>query len=901
MIKKVSSSDLELNSFQSKVVFKSSKMITSPGLVSTFPSNYSSENIKANYMPISFKGKEDAYGKKQAKEAASVQTKKAPKVSLNKNFLRIMVSDLPQNAVLQGNYYNQLSDDVAVLLGSDKYALLVKDKDVEPELFVHNFARNFKEGKYAGSGLKIKNSDVVYINDPVMALKELVGGMFSEEFGTKPSPKTKETASKSVISMLSELSLKDKKQKIIFINDFETFINANKASSAKTVKNYFSDLLPGVFIVGMLKKETVDAMDEAVKNKPASEHELYGVKKLPLEGLNTDQAVDFFKNNPNLIKNILGKYKQTNLSISPNGVRELVELSSKAESSLPNSALEMLKLVASAKVNETKMIFAKPNLTISSSDVIDFSRNHSQIVEGLKPKAGRFNIAENVSTRLTDVGGISTIKDDIDDLVSFLRNPKTYEGKPPKGILLEGDPGTGKTLLARAIAGESRTPFFKASGSEFVEMYVGTGAARVRELFANAKKAAEKSPNKTAIIFIDEFDALAKTRSSGGHNDERESTLNQFLVEMDGFDNKESKTKIIMIAATNRRDTLDSAAIRQGRFDDIFTIPNPSTDADRLEILNIHAKKIKFENEAEKAKILEQTSRITDGMSPAEMAGVMQKAQKVVQRRKDNKFMTYNDVVEGFLQVEAGPKGRGINETPLKDIIKTVRHEGGHAVVMDALQSHLGEKISFITLNPRGDFLGAVFHNGRKTNYDFKSVIVSAASSYAGGLAEPEYKVSGYSAGVRGDAEHATRIIGKAITEWTLGVNTPPLSMKVENEDGSVNKFSEYLLSRNGDKIDKDMKLFSTTAKKIAQMLIDFHKDFLDEYVNRFEKNVGKGGCDLSGEEFRNLRQAWLAKTGKTEQEKQLLKKIDNILDAAYNSNKDIFTKTFKKITRVLK
>lgn len=466
---------------------------------------------------------------------------------------------------------------------------------------------------------------------------------------------------------------------------------------------------------------------------------------------------------------------------------------------------------------------------------------------------------------------------------------------------MEGEPGTGKTLLARAIAGESRTPFFKASGSEFVEKFVGVGAARVRELFANARKAAEKSPNKTAVVFIDEFDALAKARANGGHNEEREATLNQLLVELDGIDNKESKTNIVVIAATNRKDVLDPAAIRQGRFDDTFKISSPNTDRARLEILNIHAKKIKFENDAEKLNILEKASRIMDGMSPAEIAGVLKKAEKIVYRRPENRFMTYNDIVEGFLQIEAGPKDRGVSETPLKDILKTVRHEGGHAVVMDSLQTYLGQKISFITLNPRGDFLGAVFHNNRKTNYDFKSVIVSAASNYAGGIAEPEYKASGYTAGVRGDAEHATQIIGKAITEWTLGINTPPLSMKIDPEDPSASKLSEYLLNRNAPKIDKDMSLFSNTANKIAQLLVEFHKDFLDEYVKNFESNVGKGGCDLSGEEFHNLRQAWLVKTNKVEQEKQLLKKISNMLDDAYNSNKGFFTRTTKKISRIIK
>jgi ATP-dependent metalloprotease FtsH len=672
------------------------------------------------------------------------------------------------------------------------------------------------------------------------------------------------------------------------------------------MKDYLSTMFPNLNIIGVVNdglfKEPEDAIerqkDKENREKQTLLKEFANMSHIELKGLNTAQAKDFIRNNPKYLKHTLNQHLSTSMKIEDDAMSNLVEKAAiKMDMALPTSAKVALDRLTFAKVNETDLAHkdSLEPVIISSQDVDNFFDRHSVVMEEFKPKAGQFTLAENIKTKLSDVGGISSIKQEIqEDLIEYLKNPEKFteeRGTAPKGVLLEGPPGTGKTLLARAIAGESNTPFISASGSEFVEMYVGVGAKRVRELFKAARDAAENSPNHTSIVFIDEFDALARARSNEGGNREAEQTLNQLLCEMDGFNNKESKTKVVVIAATNRKDMLDKAAIRPGRFDDVFKVDNPRTEQDRLEIMNIHAKKLNFASEEEKTKILKDTAKLTDGMSGAELAGVMNRAKRIVAKRPDNKVVTYNDMVEAYLQTIAGPVQKNAPERPIEDIIETVRHEGGHATVIDCLNPLLGDKINFITLDKRGNFLGAVFRKPSEMMPNIRSVILSAAVGYAGGLAEPEFDKIGRGAGVSQDVSQATRLFRKAITEWGQGVYTPPITMvpNSHENDTQSNAFYDTLRASNQTNIAKDIALFSATASAIAAMVNNFHKGFLDEYVDNFKANAGKGGNSLSGAEFSKLRHDWVVKNGKLKAEKQMLAKIDKMLTRVMNKNKNIF------------
>merc|ERR1711991_258568 len=292
-----------------------------------------------------------------------------------------------------------------------------------------------------------------------------------------------------------------------------------------------------------------------------------------------------------------------------------------------------------------------------------------------------------------DVAGIDEAKEELEEIVEFLRNPQKFSklgGKIPRGALLVGPPGTGKTLLARAIAGEAGVPFFTISGSDFVEMFVGVGASRVRDMFEQGKK------NSPCIIFIDEIDAVGRHRGAGlgGGNDEREQTLNQLLVEMDGFDTNEG---VIIIAATNRKDVLDPALLRPGRFDRQVVVPNPDIKG-RNKILNVHAKKTPLGPDVDARTI----ARGTPGFSGADLANIVNEA-ALLAARKNKKNVSMIEFEEAKDKVMMGSERRSMVMTE-DEKEKTAYHEAGHALVMLNAKGH--EPLHRVTIIPRGRALG---------------------------------------------------------------------------------------------------------------------------------------------------------------------------------------------------
>jgi len=313
---------------------------------------------------------------------------------------------------------------------------------------------------------------------------------------------------------------------------------------------------------------------------------------------------------------------------------------------------------------------------------------NSQAMNFGKSKAKLYGI-DKERVVFDDIAGNDSAKQDLEEVVDFLKHPKKYESlgaKIPKGVLLVGNPGTGKTMLARAVAGEANVPFFSISGSEFVEMFVGVGASRVRDLFAKAKK------NAPAIIFIDEIDAVGRKRGSGmgGGHDEREQTLNQILVEMDGF---EAGTNVIILAATNRADVLDPALLRPGRFDRHTTISLPER-RDREAILKVH-----FKNKPTDSSVnLDKLAAKTAGSSGADLANIANEA-AIIAARRNAKHISNNDLTEAFEKVAIGPerKTKVMNE---KEKEMTAYHEAGHAVVGHVLPD--SDPVHKITIIPRG-------------------------------------------------------------------------------------------------------------------------------------------------------------------------------------------------------
>jgi len=355
-----------------------------------------------------------------------------------------------------------------------------------------------------------------------------------------------------------------------------------------------------------------------------------------------------------------------------------------------------------------------------------------------------------------DVAGVEEAKDEVQELVEFLKDPKKFQklgGRIPKGVLMVGPPGTGKTLLARAIAGEADVPFFSISGSDFVEMFVGVGASRVRDMFEQGKKSAP------CIIFIDEIDAVGRHRGHGlgGGHDEREQTLNALLVEMDGFDTQEG---VIIIAATNRPDVLDPALLRPGRFDRQITVNLPDVKG-REEILKVHAKRVKIGEDVDLAVI----ARGTPGYSGAELANVVNEAALLAARR-GLKAITLSELEEARDKVRWGKERRSLAISE-KEKENTAYHEAGHALLLELLEHT--EPLHKVTIIPRGPSLGSTMWLPMEDKYTMrKNELLDDLVVDMGGRVAEEVVFGDVTSGARGDIKMATGLARKMVCEWGM-------------------------------------------------------------------------------------------------------------------------------------
>src|SRR5204863_8159455 len=372
-----------------------------------------------------------------------------------------------------------------------------------------------------------------------------------------------------------------------------------------------------------------------------------------------------------------------------------------------------------------------------------------------KSKARMLSKEKNKTT-FKDVAGVEEAKEEVSELVEFLKDPKKFQklgGRIPKGILMIGAPGTGKTLLAKAIAGEADAAFFSISGSDFVEMFVGVGASRVRDMFEQARK------NTPCLIFIDEIDAVGRSRGHGlgGGNDEREQTLNALLVEMDGFDTQEG---IIIIAATNRPDVLDPALLRPGRFDRQITVNLPDVRG-REETLRVHAKKVKLAEGVDLAVI----ARGTPGYSGAELANVINEAALLAARR-GLKGITLAELEEARDKVRWGKERRSLALSE-KEKTNTAYHEAGHALLLELLEHT--EPLHKVTIIPRGPSLGSTMWLPEEDKYTNRKaeLLASLAVSMGGRVAE-ELAFGDVTNGARGDIKMATATARRMVCEWGM-------------------------------------------------------------------------------------------------------------------------------------
>lgn len=436
-----------------------------------------------------------------------------------------------------------------------------------------------------------------------------------------------------------------------------------------------------------------------------------------------------------------------------------------------------------------------------------------------------------------DVAGIDEVKEELVEIVDFLKHPKRYMelgARIPKGVLLFGSPGTGKTLLAKAVAGEAGVPFFSISGSDFVEMFVGVGASRVRDLFEQAKK------NSPCIVFIDEIDAVGRQRGAGygGGHDEREQTLNQLLVEMDGFGVNEG---IIIIAATNRPDVLDPALLRPGRFDRQVIIDRPDLKG-RVAILGVHAKGKPLDEDVE----LEVLAKRTPGFTGADIANLMNEAALLAARRR-KKRISHEDLEDAIDRVMAGgpeKKSRIISDREKR---VTAWHEAGHAVVGHMLPYM--DPLHKITIIPRGRAMGYTMFLPVEDRYNIsKSEVLDRMAMALGGRAAEEITFGEITSGAYDDIERTTGMARRMVTEWGMSEKLGPLTFGQKQDEVFLGR--DIARQRNYSEdvaamIDEEVRSFVHDAYERAMKILNTHRDALDQLSERLLQKETLEGREL--------------------------------------------------------
>jgi cell division protease FtsH len=439
-----------------------------------------------------------------------------------------------------------------------------------------------------------------------------------------------------------------------------------------------------------------------------------------------------------------------------------------------------------------------------------------------RSRARRYDQADESTPRITfaDVAGIEEAEAELVEIVDFLRDPKKYTrlgGAMPKGVLLVGAPGTGKTLLARAVAGEANVPFFSMGASEFVEMIVGVGASRVRDLFKQAREAAP------AIIFIDELDAIGRARGTGafGGNDEREQTLNQILTEMDGFSSREG---VIMLAATNRPDVLDQALLRPGRFDRRVTV-NPPDKVGREAILKVHTRGVPLASDVD----LKIVAASTPGLVGADLRNLVNEAALMAARRERNE-VHQSDFLDALEKLVLGP-ARNLVMTPA-DRERVAYHEGGHTV-LGLLVPH-ADPVNRVTIMPRGQALGVTYQRPEDDRHNYSEEYLRARITGAmGGRAAEEVVYGGRTTGAENDMQQATDLARQMVTRWGMSERLGPVTLAPRDDPYLNSPFSGFSNSRpyseaTAKLVDEEVLRILQECYEDGLRLLREHRDALD-------------------------------------------------------------------------
>ena len=566
-------------------------------------------------------------------------------------------------------------------------------------------------------------------------------------------------------------------------------------------------------LISGINKEEIKNVEISYDKKFASYKEENNIVKVNLPSLD------------NFMKDVSSKVSENKLNVKQLQIPREIEF---ANSILPLLPYALITIVLILWLTITLKRNGQGGIQGGSiGKEITFGKSKARLID---------NDEENV-VKFKDVAGIEEEKEELKEIVDFLKNPQKYidmGARIPKGVLLVGRPGTGKTLLAKAVAGEAGVPFYIISGSDFVEMYVGVGAKRVREMFQEAKK------NSPCIIFIDEIDAVGRQRGAGlgGGHDEREQTLNQLLVEMDGFGKNEG---VIVLAATNRPDVLDSALLRPGRFDRQIVVSMPDAKA-REQILKVHASNKKFAEDVD----LKIVAKNTPGFVGADLENLLNEA-ALLAARKNKERVTTKDIEEAMIKVSMGPekKSRVINDKERKLVSY---HEAGHAVASAYLTT--GEKVHEISIVPRGMAGGyTMYKSSEDKSYISKKEMEEKIISLLGGRIAEEIILGDISTGASNDIDRASQIARDMVTKYGMSEIVGTISYTQGNDQVFLGRDiaqHKVMSEKTASVIDEEVKKIIDSGYKICKEILETNIDKLHAVAKvLIEKEK------ITGEEFR--------------------------------------------------
>jgi len=809
--------------------------------------------------------------------------------------------------------YDRTASLIAQNVFKGKSTIALYQKGAMQALVANSFAQNLADGKYKNIGMTKDNTEVYFLNSGEAAevasssIETNVQERIKNEGEGNRSTIYEEELNKPILDTVnisqffSKKTEKGNKNIIVFVSDPEKFMFSSYGDSMKMV--YFVEAPPEeksekTPLISLIKNEDEGIISKGKNNLPQ-------VAKNILNFAPETEILDLPLVGAPETKSFLNKYMSRlyvlpeGVKIPPSTINYAVDVTKKREGAYPDKALKLIESSLPAALLEKKIKPGAKSVIITPKNI---DKAVNDFPEAFEPEIDfeekPYNLTLDTKTKLSDIGGIGFEEKNIrETLINKIQKKKTTKSDvyPPSNILITGASGSGKTLLAKAIAGETQTPFIHVSAVKLFNMMYMSMISKspqefdIKDIFDFAKETAHDSDNKTAIIFIDDLDVMVDKYNKLVHpmleeKNIKDIYLSNLLKQVKSIDNKNSDINLVVIGSCKYPELMQDEFNKTGVFNERICAPdNRLSKETRLATLNLFTKGKNFESDEEKKYVISETARVTDGASGAELKTVVEKADKLVKKRPDNKFITINDMLGALLEMESGP----ITQTDRTESENkaTIKHELGHAVVLKALINKSKEKwqkpneIGFITFDPRGYYGAAVYlDKGQDKVLTFDSLINEIAGSFGGSAVEKQLFKGRSTEGPYFDLEHINTLAEVGVKKLNLGHHTGPMSnadlYKAENK--------------------KDITAIVRTGEKIADLIVDFHKDFIEEYGNECADNLGKAGNTLSAKVFDERYNQWLDKDNRRKKLELVNAKVEVLIDSARTKGK--FIKDDKKL-----